>query len=106
MSPSFLGTVCPIPSHFFPISCSSFFPSLSFPPVNFPLRGTRLRSCQDNKRFSVLLLTTAFVLFLSPTELQQVTDLKREEEALQKKLADHMKEKAALEGEVAKLRHN
>ena len=73
--------------------------------MNFPLRGTRLRSCHDNKRFSVLLLTTAFVLFLSPTELQQVTDLKREEEALQKKLADHMKEKAALEGEVAKLRH-
>ena len=50
-----------------------------------------------------MLLTTAFVLFLSPIELQQVTDLKREEEALQKKLADHMKEKAALEGEVAKL---
>ena len=54
--------------------------------------------------FSALLLTTAFVLILSPTEVQQVTDLKREKEALQRKLADHIKEKAALDGEVAKLR--
>ena len=54
--------------------------------------------------FSVLLVTTGFVLILSPTELQQVTDLKREKEALEKKLANFMREKAALEGEVANLR--
>ena len=43
--------------------------------------------------------------FSLPKNCNKVTDLKREEEALQKKLADHIKEKAALEGEVAKLRH-
>ena len=48
--------------------------------------------------FSILLVTTGFVLILSPTELQQVTDLKREKEALEKKLANFMREKAALEG--------
>ena len=78
--------------------------TLSFLPMNLPSRGRRLlRSCHDNKN-SVLLVTTVLVLILSPTELQQVTDLKREKEALEKKLAHYIKEKAALEGEVEKLR--
>ena len=78
--------------------------TLSFLPMNLPLRGTRLlRSCHDNKN-SVLLVTTGFVLILSPTELQWVTDLKREKEALEKKLANIMREKAALEGEVENLK--
>ena len=71
--------------------------------MNLPLRGTRLlKSCHDNK--SVLLLTTAFVLILSPTALQQVTDLKREKETLEEKLGHVMKEKAVLEGEVEELK--
>ena len=54
--------------------------------------------------FSALLLTTAFVLILSPTELQQVTDLKGENKDLEKKLTEFMREKSALEGEVGKLK--
>ena len=54
--------------------------------------------------FSALVLTTAFVLILSLTELQQVTDLKGEKEALERKLTDFMREKSALEGEVGKLK--
>ena len=54
--------------------------------------------------FSALLLTPSFVLNLSPTEVKQVADLKKEKEALQSKLADNMKEKADLEREITKLR--